>query len=149
MGRLIADISMSLDGFIAGPNDSVDQLHEWLYDLAGWRVPHGLEGGNSGTDSDVVEEVVSNTGAVIMGRRLFDLGEGPWRDNPPFHVPAFVVTHNPRETVVKEGGTTFNFVTGGIESALEQARAAAGDKDISVGGGANVIQQYLSAGLLD
>ena len=84
-----------------------------------------------------------------MGRRLFDLGEGPWRDNPPFHVPAFVVTHNPRETVVKEGGTTFNFVTGGIESALEQARAAAGDKDISVGGGANVIQQYLSAGLLD
>lgn len=149
MGRLIADISMSLDGFIAGPNDSVDQLHEWLYDLAGWRVPHGLEGGNSGTDSDVVEEVVSNTGAVIMGRRLFDLGEGPWGDNPPFHVPAFVVTHNPRETVVKEGGTTFNFVTGGIESALEQARAAAGDKDISVGGGANVIQQYLSAGLLD
>jgi dihydrofolate reductase len=157
MSRLIADISMSLDGFIAGPNDSVDlglgeggeQLHEWMFESSGWREPHGLEGGSAGTDSDVVAERISNTGAVIMGRRMFDFGEAPWGDNPPFHAPVFVLTHRSRETVVKEGGTTYNFVTGGIESGLEQARAAAGENDIYLAGGANIIQQYLNSGLLD
>jgi dihydrofolate reductase len=157
MSRLIADISMSLDGFIAGPNDSIElglgeggeRLHEWMFELSGWREPHDLEGGNMGTDSDLIAEVFANRGAVLMGRRMFDLGEGPWGDNPPFHMPVFVLTHRPRETVVKEGGTTYNFVTGGIEGALEQARAASGDKDIYLAGGANIIQQYLSAGLLD
>ncbi len=157
MSRLIADISMSLDGFIAGPNDSVqlglgeggEQLHEWMFELSGWREPHGLEGGNTGTNSDVVAERFGDTGAVIMGRRMFDFGEGPWGDNPPFHVPVFVLTNRPHETVTKEGGTTYNFVTGGIESALEQARAAAEEKDIYRAGGANIIQQYLNSSLLD
>ncbi|HET9496362.1 MAG TPA: dihydrofolate reductase family protein [Chloroflexia bacterium] len=157
MSRLIADISMSLDGFITGPNDSVElglgeggeRLHEWMFEVSGWREPHGLEGGSTGTNSDVAAEMLTNKGAVIMGRRMFDLGEGAWGDNPPYHVPVFVLTHHPRETVEKEGGTTYNFVTGGIESALEQARAAAGDKDIYLAGGANIIQQYLSSGLLD
>lgn len=157
MSRLIAEISMSLDGFIAGPNDSValglgeggEQLHEWMVEVSGWRERHGLEGGNASTDSEVAAEMFKNTGAVIMGRRMFDLGESAWGDNPPFHMPVFVLTHRPRETTVKEGGTTYNFVTEGIESALEQARAAAGDKDALVAGGANIIQQYLNTGLLD
>jgi dihydrofolate reductase len=157
MSNLIADISMSLDGFIAGPNDSVElglgeggeRLHEWMFEVSGWREPHGLEGGSTGTNSDIAAEMLRNKGAVIMGRRMFDLGEGAWGDNPPYHVPVFVLTHRPREIVEKEGGTTYNFVTGGIESALEKARAAAGDKDIYLAGGANIIQQYLSSGLLD
>jgi dihydrofolate reductase len=156
MGKVTADMSMSLDGFIAGPNDSVERplgedgerLHQWLYDLASWRERHGLTGGKSDTDAEVLEESFKNTGAVVVGRRMFDFANG-WGDNPPFHMPVFVITHDAREKVVKEGGTTFTFVTGGIESALDQARAAAGDKDVSVAGGANIIQQYLSAGLLD
>ncbi|HSH78314.1 MAG TPA: dihydrofolate reductase family protein [Herpetosiphonaceae bacterium] len=157
MGKVHFNISMSLDGFIAGPNDSVEQglgeggdrLHQWLYDLASWREIHGLEGGETGTDADILEEAFKNTGAVLMGRRMFDIAEEAWGDNPPFHVPVFVVTHRARETAVKQGGTTFTFVTDGIESALHQARAAAGDQDIAVAGGANIAQQYLKAGLLD
>jgi len=162
------DISMSLDGFIAGPNQTLEQplgeggerLHEWAFRLASWRKAHGLSGGETSTvDDAVVEESLGATGAVVMGRRMFSGGEGPWADdpnadawwgdNPPFHVPVFVLTHHTRETVVKEGGTTFTFVTDGIESALEQARAAAGDKDVSLAGGADVALQYLKAGLLD
>jgi len=157
MGKVHFNISMSLDGFIAGPNDSVEQglgeggdrLHQWLYDLSSWRKPHGLEGGETGTDADILEEAFKNTGAVLMGRRMFDIAEEAWGDNPPFHVPVFVVTHRARETAVKQGGTTFSFVTDGIESAFRQAQAAAGDKDIVVAGGANIAQQYLAAGLLD
>lgn len=148
MGKATVDMSMSLDGFIAGPNDSVERLHQWVYDLASWRERHGLEGGKTDTDAEVLDESFKSTGAVVVGRRMFDVANG-WGDNPPFHVPVFVITHEAREKLVKEGGTTFTFVTGGIESTLDQARAAAGDKDVSVGGGANVIQQYLSAGLLD
>jgi dihydrofolate reductase len=156
MGKVVTGLSMSLDGFIAGPNDSVERplgeggerLHQWMYDLASWRERHGLTGGNTDTDAEVLEESFKNTGAVVVGRRMFDLANG-WGDNPPFHMPVFVITHDAKEKVVKEGGTTFTFVTGGIESALEQAKAAAGDKDVSVAGGANIIQQYLSAGLLD
>jgi dihydrofolate reductase len=157
MGKLFADISMSLDGCIAGPNDTVEQglgeggerLHEWVVTVASWRERHNLAGGQAGTDSDILEEAFANTGAILMGRRMFDLAEQAWGDNPPFHMPVFVLTHHPRETLVKEGGTTFIFVGDGIEDALQQARAAAGDKDVSIAGGANIIQQYLQAGLLD
>ena len=154
-GQVGFDITMSLDGFIAGPNDSLDQplgeggerLHEWVFGLASWREPHGLEGGETNRDSEVLEEAMSSTGAIVLGRRMFDLAKG-WGDNPPFHMPVFVLTHEARDPLVKEGGTTFTFVNG-IESALEQARGAAGVKDVAIGGGANTIQQFLSAGLID
>ena len=167
MARLTLDITMSLDGFIAGPKQSLEQplgeggerLHEWLVRLASFRERHGLSGGETNGDTEVVEESLRGTGAVVMGRRMFSGGEGSWEgdpradgwwgDEPPFHAPVFVVTHHARETVVKQGGTAFNFVTDGIEAALEQARAAAGDKDVAVAGGASVVQQYFKAGLLD
>jgi len=157
MGKVITDMSMSLDGFIAGPDDRSEmglgeggeRLHEWLYELASWRERHSLTDGTTGTDSEVLDEAFRNVGAILMGRRMFDLGEGPWGENPPFHTPVFIVTHRARQKVVKEGGTTYIFVTDGFESALRQAKAAAGDKDVSVAGGANVIQQSLKAGMLD
>jgi dihydrofolate reductase len=148
MGTVYVDISMSLDGFIAGPNDDVDPLHEWLYGLKGFREPHGMEGGTTGPDSEVIDEAMKRSGAVIVGRRMYELAEG-WGDNPPFHKPVFVLTHRAREPLVKEGGTTFTFVTDGAASALAQARAVAGDRDISIGGGASTVQQYLGAGLVD
>jgi dihydrofolate reductase len=167
MARLFLDISMSLDGFVAGPNPTLEEplgeggegLHEWVFPLASWRAPHGLEGGETGPDDDLVRERLARTGAVIMGRRMFSGGEGSWEDdpnadawwgdNPPFHVPVFVLTHHEREPVEKEGGTTFVFVNDGIESALGQARSAAGEKDVALAGGASVSQQCLQAGLLD
>jgi dihydrofolate reductase len=167
MARTTVDITMSLDGFVAGPNQTLEEplgaggehLHEWVYGLAAWRASHGLSGGETNSDSELVEEQLGRTGAVVMGRRMFSGGQGPWEDDPnadgwwgddpPFHVPVFVLTHHPRETVVKQGGTTFTFVTDGVESALKQARAAAGDKDVSLAGGADVVQQYLKAGLID
>jgi dihydrofolate reductase len=167
MTRLICDISTSLDGFVAGPNPSLekplgeggDLLHEWAFAAASWREAHGLEGGEKNADSDVIEESVGATGAVVMGRKMFSGGEGPWEndpradgwwgDDPPFHVSVFVLTHHARKPKIMEGGTTFNFVTDGIETALEQARVAAGDKDVALAGGASVVQQYLKAGLLD
>jgi dihydrofolate reductase len=155
-GLVTFDITTSLDGFVAGPNDSLEQplgeggerLHEWVFGLASWREPHGLEGGETNRDSEVLEEAMSRNGAIVLGRRMFDLARG-WGDNPPFHVPVFVLTHRPEDPQVKEGGTTFTFVTDGIESALEQARAAAGDRNVGIAGGANTIQQFLSAGLVD
>jgi dihydrofolate reductase len=167
MGKLFFDISMSLDGFIAGPNPTLEQplgeggeeLHEWVVRLASWREAHGLEGGDTGADDDLMKESIGRAGAFVMGRRMFSNGAGSWEDDPkadgwwgddpPFRVPVFILTHHPREPVEKQGGTTFNFVTDGIESALEQARSAAGDKDVQVAGGASVVQQYLNAGLLD
>jgi dihydrofolate reductase len=167
MARLICNISISLDGFVAGPNPSLEHplgeggelLHEWAFAATSWRESHGLEGGEKNADSDVIEESLRATGAVVMGRKMFSGGEGPWEndpradgwwgDDPPFHVAVFVLTHQPRETKVMEGGTSFTFVTDGIEAALEQARAAAGDKDVHLAGGASVVQQYLKAGLLD
>lgn len=156
MGIVKAQVSMSVDGFITGPNDSVDlpmgeggeRLHEWIFGLKSWREPHGLEGGETNEDSEVLEESIRNTGAVVVGRRMYDHAQG-WGDNPPFHVPVFVVTHRAREPLAKDGGTTFHFVTDGIESALQQAKAAAGDGDVSVGGGASVIQQCITARLVD
>jgi len=155
-GRVFVDITMSLDGFITGPNDSVEslgegveRLHQWMYDLASWRGPHSQQGGRTGPDDDLMNEAFERSGAVVMGRRMFDHGEAPWGDDPPFHKPVFVLTHEAREPIVKEGGTVFTFATDGIETSLDQARDAAGDKDVSIAGGANVIQQYLGAGLLD
>lgn len=155
MGNVVFDITMSLDGFIGGPNDGPEmplgeggeRLHEWVYDLASWREPHGLPGGKTNRDSEVLDEAFRSAGAVVVGRRMFDNAKG-WGDNPPFRVPVFVLTHETREEVAK-GETTFTFVTDGIESALERATAAAGHKDVSIGGGANTSQQYLKAGLLD
>ncbi len=161
------DISMSLDGYVAGPNQTLEeplgrggeQLHEWVVRLEAWRKPHGQEGGETGPDGELFSAQVDRIGAVIMGRRMFSGGSGPWEsdpnadawwgDNPPFHVPVFVLTHHEREPVEKEGGTTFTFVTDGFESALEQARAAAGDKDVSIAGGAEAAQQALRAGVVD
>jgi dihydrofolate reductase len=165
MARLRFQISMSLDGFIAGPNQSTEnplgeggmQLHQWAFALAAWREPHGQEGGEVNASTDVIEESLENVGATVMGRNMFG-GSGPWGedpwdgwwgDDPPFHTPAFVLTHHRREPLAKAGGTTFNFVTDGVESALEQARTAAAGKDVALGGGANVAQQYLRAGLID
>ena len=155
-GQVFFEITTSLDGFVAGPNDSLDEplgiggekLHEWIFGLASWRKPHGLEGGEAGPDSDLLDEATTRSGAVIVGRRMFDLARG-WGDDPPFHKPVFVLTHRAGERLEKKGGTTFTFVTDGIESALEQARAAAGDMDVAIGGGAETIQQYLSAGHVD
>ena len=165
MSRLRFHISMSLDGFIAGPNQSEEdplgeggeQLHEWVVGLAAWREPHGKEGGEVNASTRVVEESLENIGATVMGRNMFggrgDWGDDPWDgwwgDDPPFHMPVFIVTHHAREPVAKGGGTTFSFVTDGIAAALDQARAAAGEKDVALAGGANVAQQYLRAGLID
>jgi dihydrofolate reductase len=156
---------MSLDGFVAGPNPSVEiplgergeELHEWVVRLAAWRKPHGHEGGEVDASTEVFERSYENVGAIIMGRNMFggegawgdDPWDGWWGDDPPFHVPVFILTHHPREPVTKKGGTTFNFVTDGIDSALEQAREAAAGKDVNIAGGADVAQQYLKAGLLD
>jgi dihydrofolate reductase len=167
MARLICDISISLDGFVAGPNPSLEEplgeggelLHEWAFAATSWRERHGLEGGEKNADSDVIEESLRATGAVVMGRKMFSGGEGAWEndlrvdgwwgDDPPFHVPVFVLTHHARETKVMQGGTSFSFVTDGIKAALEQARAAAEEKDVLLAGGASIVQQYLQAGLLD
>jgi dihydrofolate reductase len=156
MGEVKAEMSMSLDGFIAGPDDTIEQglgvggerLHEWLYNLTSWRAPHGLEGGTVDSDSALLAEGMASIGACVMGRRMFDLSEGAWGDTPPFHMPVFVLTHRPHAPLVKAGGTTFTFVTDGLESALRQARAAAGAKDVAVAGGASIIQQCIQAGLL-
>jgi dihydrofolate reductase len=145
MGTVILDMSMSLDGFIAGPKDDnkPDRELEALESLHDWMFPP------KGNFQEIEAERFKNVGAVVMGRRMFNLGEEPWGDDHPFHMPVFVLTHKPRVKLIKEGGTTYTFVTDGIESALEKARAAAGEKDILVIGGANAIQQFLKAGLLD
>jgi dihydrofolate reductase len=165
MGNVRFGLTMSLDGYVAGPEQSLEnplgvggtRLHEWVTPLAAWRRAHGLEGGEENASTAIVEEAVANVGAYVMGRSMFgggpgrwDLGwKGWWGDEPPFHAPVFVLTHHPREPLGMEGGTTFTFVTEGIESALEQARAAAGDADVVIAGGASAVQQYLAAGLVD
>lgn len=166
MGNVVLDISSSLDGFVAGPNPSLEdplgeggeRLHEWAVRLASWRERHGLEGGEHGEVSEMVAEDLASQGAVVMGRRMFSGGAGPWQDDPnangwwgeepPFHKPVFVLTHHEREPLTL-GETTFSFVRDGVESAVEQARSAAGDKHVLVAGGAEAAQQVLGAGLLD
>ena len=165
MGSVKSNISISLDGYVAGPNQTFDEplgeggerLHDWAIATDSWHRHQGQTGGTRTADSDVIDEVVENVGAYIMGRKMFGGGEGPWDetwkgwwgDEPPYHVPVFVLTHHPRVPLPMKGGTTFNFVTDGIVSALEQAREAAGDADVMIAGGATAIQQYLAAGLLD
>ena len=167
MGKVVVDISMSLDGFVAGPNPTLEEplgekgeeLHEWVVRTNYWRERHGLEGGEEDEDSEVIREAFSSVGASVMGRKMFSGGSGPWEsdprsmgwwgDEPPFHAPVFVLTHHSREPVEMEGGTTFFFVTDGIEAAVEQARAAAGDSDVAIAGGGAAIQQALAAGLVD
>ncbi len=165
MSSVTCQISISLDGFVAGPNQSTEnpigeggtRLHEWAFATNTWREQHGSGGGERNADAEVADGVVQGVGAYIMGRKMFGGGDGSWDEtwrgwwgeDPPYHVPVFVLTHHPREPLPMEGGTTFTFVTDGIESALEQARTAAGDKDVMIAGGASAVQQYLAAGLLD
>jgi len=165
MSKLRFEISVSLDGYVAGPNQSEEsplgeggeQLHEWVIKLAAWRESHGREGGEVNASTPLMEESLSGVGAVIMGRGMFGGGPGPWGEDPwqgwwgkepPFHMPVFVLAHHEREPLTL-GETTFTFVTDGIESALAQAREAAGEGDVTIGGGADVAQQYLSANLVD
>ena len=159
-------LMMSLDGFAAGPEQSVENplgiggmhLGDWAFELAVWRAEHGLEGGEVNESTAVVEEGLANIGATVMGRNMFGGGPGPWPDepwngwwgdNPPFHHPVFVLTHHAREPLVCDGGTTFTFVTDGIEPALAQASEAAAGKGVSLAGGAAVARQYLAADLVD
>lgn len=161
-----ANVTVSLDGYMAGPDQSADapmgvgaeHLHDWIFKLRAWRVTHGMEGGEVNASSTVAEQGVQDAGASVMGRNMFGGGPGPWGeeawtgwwgDEPPFHHPVFVLTNHPREPLVMGGGTTFHFVTDGVESALEKAKAAAGERDVSVGGGALTLQQFISGGLID
>jgi dihydrofolate reductase len=165
MAKVKCQISVSADGFVAGPNPSEEQplgergeeLHEWVFRLAAWRRPHGLEGGEVNESTPIMEDGLAATGAVVMGRNMFGGGPGPWGDDPwqgwwgdepPFRVPVFVLTHHAREPL-ELGETTFHFVTEGPERAVELAREAAEGKDVSVGGGAQTVQQCLRGGLLD
>jgi dihydrofolate reductase len=167
MSKLRCSITMSLDGYVAGPRQSAEnpigegglRLHEWIFPTKAFRAMHGGGGGGeSGINDDVLREAFENIGATIMGRNMFGPVRGPWgRDpwrgwwggNPPFHHPVFVLTHHEREPLPMQGGTTFNFVANGIESALALARKAADGKDVALGGGASTIQQFITAGLLD
>jgi dihydrofolate reductase len=151
MGKVIADQSMSLDGFSTGPNvgagngmgDGGEQLHDWMFSEGdGAKI-------NAGVREDTPFNLLQRSGAVVVGRRMFDLGVEPWGENPPFHQPVFVVTHRATDPIVKEGGTTYTFVTGGVAAALARAKEAAGGKDVAVLGGADVIRQFAAAGLLD
>src|SRR5579871_916661 len=165
MTRVTCQISISLDGFVAGPNQGLEnplgeggmRLHEWVFQTAAWRAQHGLEGGESGVDSEVVARSLEGIGAYVMGRRMFGGGDGEWDpswrgwwgDEPPFHRPVFVLTHHAREPLAMLGDTTFTFVTDGLEAAVGQARAAASGGDVAVAGGASAVRQCLRAGLLD
>jgi dihydrofolate reductase len=167
MSKVRAHISVSLDGYVAGPNQTQEEplgrggegLHDWLVQLKSWREGAGMEGGvEGGVNDDVFREATANVGAEIMGRGKFgpaargergdDAWQGWWGDEPPFHKPVFVLTHHEREPLTLSD-TTFTFLTDGIRPALDQAREAAGDKDVFIGGGANTINQFLAAGLLD
>ena len=166
MSKLRLKIAMSLDGFVAGPEQSVEnplgiggmRLHDWVFPLAAWREPHGLDGGEVNESTAVIEEGLINIGATVMGRKMFGGEPGPWGDdpwkgwwgeNPPFQHPVFVLTHHAREPLVCKEGTTFTFATAGIDSALDDARAAAAGKDVSLAGGAAAARQYLAADLVD
>ncbi len=146
MGITYADMSMSLDGFIAGPNVSVgngmgddgDRLHDWMFVGIPDSEVHSL-----------LEQRLASTGAFLMGRTMLDVGIGPWGDDPTFHAPVFVVTHRPAEPIVKAGGTSYTFVTDGPDAAVRLARQAAGDRDICVSGGAAIVRHYLQAGVID
>ena len=166
MPKLRFTITMSVDGYVAGPNQSLENplgeggmgLHEWAFATRSFRDDHGGEGGETGLDDERAGAWNTNVGATIMGRNMFGPIRGPWGDerwdgwwgeDPPYHTPVFVLTHHPREPLEMKGGTTFHFVSDGIEAALERAVAAAGDRDVAIPGGAATAQQYLRAGLVD
>jgi dihydrofolate reductase len=167
MSKLRCHISISADGFVAGPDQTGEQplgaggerLHEWAFGLAAWRAPHGMAGGEANESSQIMEETIANVGAGVMGRNMFGPPDGGpwgdegwngwWGDDPPYHNDVYVLTHHAREPVAMEGGTTFHFVTDGIERALERAKTSADGRDVRLWGGADVINQYLAAGLLD
>jgi dihydrofolate reductase len=152
-----ADMAISLDGYVAGTDVRVDNpggygaepLFEWIHDLASRRERQGMTGGRENRDSELMREWFDATGAVVMGRMMYDTGEEFWGADPPFRTPVFVLTHRPRPTLVKEGGTTFTFVTDGIHSALARARAAAGDRNVDIAGGADTVRQCLREGFID
>lgn len=166
MGNIRFNVSLSLDGYMAGPDQNEEnplgvggmELHSWLFDLEAWRASHGETGGRRDASTPVVAELETGFGAVVMGRNMFgpirgEWGGDPWRgwwgDNPPYHTPVFVLTHYGRESLQMEGGTTFHFITDGFESAMDQALVAAGEDDVLVAGGASVIRHYLAAGVID
>lgn len=166
MARLRLTITMSLDGYVAGPRQSAEEplgvggeaLHEWVFAVRTFREMHGMEGGTTGPDDQVARESLENVGTTMMGRNMFGPVRGPWGDDPwrgwwgdepPFRMPVVVLTHHPREPLEMRGGTTFHFAADGIEAALELAKELAGGKDVALGGGADVARQYLGAGLID
>lgn len=162
----VSAFAVSLDGYAAGPHQSVEnplgfrgpELFEWFFATRTWRQMHGEEGGSTGVDNEWAQRGMKNVGAWILGRNMFGPVRGPWPDDtwngwwgdePPYHVPTFVLTHYPRKSVEMEGGTTFHFVTEGIHSALQRAKHAANGRDVRIGGGVATIQQYLRAKLID
>lgn len=167
MAKLRFNISVSLDGYVAGPDQTLEEplgrggedLHEWVVKLRTWREAHGMEGGSDGRDNEAMRDMLHNVGATIMGRGMFGGGSGPWNmdepwrgwwgTSPPFKHSVFVITHHPREKLTFDNGTSFTFVTDGIRSAYDQAMEAAGGRDVMIGGGADVADQYLAAGLVD
>jgi dihydrofolate reductase len=167
MSKLRCHISISADGFVAGPNQSTEnplgeggeRLHDWVVSLAAWRESHGMQGGEVNENTRIVQETLENVGAGLMGRNMFgppsggDWGDEPWNgwwgDDPPYHNDVYILTHHSRAPVEMKGGTTFHFVTDGIERALERAKESANGQDVRLWGGAEVTQQYLVAGLLD
>jgi dihydrofolate reductase len=157
MGKVFVDVGLSLDGFLAGPNrgpanplgDGGTSIHGWLFKTATFLELLGMAGGEASADDRVVRAIMGRAGAYVMGKRMFEEGEVGWPDPPPFRAPVFVLSHAAREAWPRKGGTTFQFVTDGIESALAKAKAAAGGKDVRISGGADTIRQYLRAGLVD
>jgi dihydrofolate reductase len=167
MGRVrVQSFAVSIDGFSAGPEQSLEhplgrggvELMEWFFQTRVWRRMHGEDGGETGVDNDIAERGFANIGAWILGRNMFGPVRGPWPDErwrgwwgdePPYHTPVYVLTHHARPPLRMAGGTEFFFVTDGIEAALEQARAAAGERDVRIGGGPATIRQYLAARLID
>src|SRR5690349_21579005 len=163
MTKVTAQMSVSLDGFYTGPRESKEvsgwmrgteapgffRVTRWVVDAMAWRERLGFAGGERSVNSEIVEETFAAAGAYVMGRRMFDAGEVPWGEEPPFHAPVFVVTHRHRDPFERRGGTSFTFVTDGLERAVELAREAAGGKDVAVAGGGEVVRQVLTAGLLE
>jgi dihydrofolate reductase len=163
---VVRSFAISIDGYGAGPNQDLEnplgvngpELMEWFFHSRAWRKMHGQDGGDTGIDNEIAEQGFDGIGAWILGRNMFgpirgawpdENWKGWWGDEPPYHTPVFVLTHHPRVPLPMQGGTEFRFVTEGIHSALEQATAAAGGKDVRVGGGASTVRQFLAAGLID
>ena len=161
MSKIIAQLCVSLDGCYAGARDDEPnwfkseeapgffRITRWVTDATAWRDRQHLAGGEQDVHSEVIAESFARPGAYVMGRRMFDGGERPWGEEPPFRNPVFVVTHRERERLEREGGTSFTFVTDGLEAAIEQARAAAGDKEVAIAGGGTLVKHALELGVLD